>query len=130
MTDRRRDPRTDAHVSLVNLLRVRTTRHGLALALLLTADGLLMAGSQTGVTAERMAAHAAQELFQGPADRVNVTGRRTGARLSALRFQSEGRPLAVAVLSQDQPLSREELEDIALRVRRILAEADQRAAAA
>jgi hypothetical protein len=124
MIERRLDPRTDPSHSLRNLLKVRSDRHALALALLLTHDGILMAGSKEGRLAERMAAHAAQELFTGPADRINVRGRRTGAALSALRFTSRGRPLALAILSEDRPLDRQELEDMASRVGRILQEAE------
>ena len=131
LSDRRIDPRTDSSYSLQNLLRVRSERHALALALLLTPDGILMAGNQATRAAERLAAHTARELFlDGAPERLAREAPRTGARLAALRFQSRGRPLALAVLSEQGALASEQVEDLASRVRAILHEADQRAALA
>ena len=131
LSDRRIDPRTDSSYSLQNLLRVRSERHALALALLLTPEGMLMAGNEANRAAERLAAHTARELFlaDGP-ERLTRHAPRPGARLAAIRFQSRGRPLALAVLCEQGELAAEQVEDLASRVRAILHEADQRAALA
>ena len=86
LSNRRIDPRTDSSYSLQNLLRVRSERHTLALALLLTPDGILMAGNQVSRAAERLAAHTARELFlDGAPERLSREAPRTGARLACLR---------------------------------------------
>ena len=60
--ERRRDPRTDATHSIRNLLAIRSERQECTLAVLGTADGLLMAGSREDYFAERAAAHASLHL--------------------------------------------------------------------
>ena len=100
MDDRRTDPRTDAHFSLRNLLRVRSARMGVDLAVLSTHHGVVMAGSREDDAAERVAAHAAFELCRpGKAlfDRfVATTGE--SERMAGLRFAFEGTPMTIALL--------------------------------
>lgn len=123
MSERRLDPRTDTAFSLRNLLRVRAVRYGLALAVLSTAEGVLMAGSAEDRAAERVAAHVATELRAEHYDRVARAGQRTGAQLNGLRFSWEGRPLVLAVLAADGgPATDEVLDELAARVGAILGE--------
>ena len=72
MPDRRLDPRTDARFSLRNLLRLRSLRDRLPLAVLSTADGVLMAGSREDRPAMRAAAHAALALARGQAAEIRA----------------------------------------------------------
>ena len=127
--DRRRDPRTDPHASLHNLLRVRAEVHDLALALLSTADGVLVAGSRQDRPAQRAAAHAA-DVLRGEPTRFARDARRTGGRLSGLRLEVDGRPLILSVL-EERPAGEAEalLTSLAERVSAILAELRLRAAA-
>ncbi len=131
--DRRRDPRTDPHTSLRNLMRVRAEVHDLALALLSTADGMLLAGSRQDRPAQRAAAHAADALRGDDAAVFGGFTRdapRTGGRLSGLRLEVDGRPLILSVL-EERPRGEAEalLEGLAERVGAILSELRQRAAA-
>jgi hypothetical protein len=121
--DRRRDPRTDATFSIRNLLRMRSERHECTLAVLGTADGLLMAGSREDYFAERAAAHASLHLTQAGTRIFEGPGASPGEHLTGVGFEVAGRPLFVAVLDRRAPDSRgDEVESLAERVRCILAE--------
>jgi hypothetical protein len=112
--ERRRDPRTDPSHSLVNLLRTRAERLACALAALGTEDGLVMASSHPGPSAEEVVARASAGLV--------------GERVISRRVEVDGRAVLLTLLSpatQDE----HELDDLALRVRAILAERRARAAA-
>lgn len=134
MRERRLDPRTDACFSLRNLLRVRSAQNDYAFAVLGTAEGMVMAGSKVDTAAEQAAAEASYQLFrqakQHPYGRYSISAP-TG-RLSAIRFEVDGRPLLLAVLDREglQPEQRDEfvLDQLADRVQCILEESSQRAA--
>jgi len=134
MRERRLDPRDDASFSLRNLLRVRSAQNDYTLAVLGTADGMVMAGSKVNQDAARAAAEASYELFLQA--KLHPYGRYTsrvdGSRISAIRFEVEGRPLLLAVLDGEglQPEQRDEfvLDQLAHRVQSILEECAQRAA--
>ena len=125
--NRRRDPRTNAHYSLRNLLRHRSPA---AVAVLGTSAGILMAGSQEDRVAQRVAAHAADALFSKDGARVIAcNGKRTGGRLSGLRFQADGCDLFLAVLDPRASCDRNGfLQELADRVRCILGESRRDAA--
>ena len=76
MDERRIDPRTDPSFSLRNLLRTRAARERYSVAVVGTADGELMAGSQEDRPAWRVVAHAATALFRegSPGDRFEREG--------------------------------------------------------
>lgn len=121
MTNRRIDPRNNARFSLKNLLSIRALRERFALAVVGTAQGVLMAGSQEDRAAERVAAHASAALSDqtGPSRFV-----RSGSRdvsLSGLRFKAGGHSLCLAVLQPGGAASDASLDAIAARVRAILA---------
>ncbi len=126
MLDRRRDPRTDPHASLRNLLRVRAERHGLGLAVISTADGVLVAGSREDRPARRAAAHAADEVRRG----ASFVREAPGARLRGVRVDYAGGPLVIAVLEQQAgPAAENVLAGLAERIGAILSELRRRAAA-
>lgn len=120
-TERRMDPRTDPQFSLRNLLRIRCARQRMDLAVVSTQDGVLMAGNSEGRAAQRVAAEAA--LMVRGETRVDRHARRSAARLQALRFDSEGRELCLAVLRTQSGAERDTrvMEDMAAAVLRILA---------
>lgn len=125
MTERRMDPRTDPQFSLRNLLRIRATRQDLDLAVVSTDDGILMAGNQEGRAAQRIAAEAALMVrSEGHAERQ---GKRSAATMKALRFDSRGRSLCLAVLRTQASAERDtrSLDEMATAVLRILTEAEE-----
>lgn len=126
MSERRLDPRTDPQYSLRNLLRIRAEREGLEIAVISTAEGLLMAGSHEGRAAQRIAAEAA--LLVRASGSIERLGAKTGAAMRAIRFDSRGRALCLAVLRTQAAAEEADLEGMAGRVRKILAEAEARAA--
>ncbi|MEZ6189400.1 MAG: hypothetical protein R3F62_30910 [Planctomycetota bacterium] len=134
MRERRLDPRTDAAFSLRNLLRVRSAQNDYTLAVLGTSEGMVMAGSKLDDAAARAAAEASYELFrqaqQHPYGRY--TSKVGSSRLSAIRFEVEGRALLLAVLDREglQPEQRDEfvLDQLADRVQSILEESARHAA--
>jgi hypothetical protein len=74
--DRREDPRTDPVYSLFNLLRMRAQRLACALAALGTEDGVVMATSHPGRTAEEAVARASFDLKAGASPARSLHGRR------------------------------------------------------
>ena len=121
--ERRRDPRTDATFSIRNLLQHRSELQACTLAVLGTADGLLLAGSREDYFAERAAAHASLHLCRAKTHRFEGPGASPGEHLTGVGFEVAGRPLFVAVLDRrSAPGRSEEVEQLAERVRCILAE--------
>lgn len=127
MTERRIDPRTDPQFSLRNLLRIRAQRQHLDLAIVSTEDGILMAGNHEGRAAERVAAEAAL-MVRGEAQ-AERRGKRSAATMKAVRFDSRGRSLCLAVLRTQAGAERDtrSLNDMADAILRILSEAEERA---
>lgn len=125
MSERRQDPRTDPQFSLRNLLRIRAERERLDIAVVSTVEGLLMAGSHEGRAAQRIAAEAALLVRGG--DSVERRGAKTGAAMRAIRFDSRGRTLCLAVLRTQAAAEEADLLGMAGRIRKILAEAEERA---
>ena len=107
MDERRIDPRTDPSFSLRNLLRTRAARERYSVAVVGTADGELMAGSQEDRPAWRVVAHAATALFRegSPGDRFERAARTRSARLTGVRFEARGRPPCLAVVEDPQHAS-------------------------
>jgi len=121
--ERRRDPRTDATHSIRNLLLIRSERQECTLAVLGTADGLLMAGSREDYFAERAAAHASLHLCRAPGKQFEGPGASPGEHLTGVGFEVAGRPLFVAVLDRrSSPGRQDDVQALAERVRCILAE--------
>lgn len=130
MTERRRDPRTDPHRSLRNLLATRSARHGLGLVALGTAAGVLVAGSREDRPAQRALAHAATELNAG-ARQWTRDAARTGGRLAAVRFEADGKPLVLTVLAASAGMGPDgALAGLVERIRAIFGEMRARATAA
>lgn len=125
MTERRMDPRTDPQFSLRNLLRIRAQRQRLDLAVVSTEDGILMAGNQEGRAAERVAAEAA--LMVRNEEQAERSGKRSAAKMKAVRFASRGRSLCLAVLRTQASAERDtrSLSEMADAVLRILGEAEE-----
>jgi hypothetical protein len=118
VTDRRRDPRTDRRFSLQNLLTLRSAGNGLALAVVGTRSGVLMAGSREDGAAQRAIAHAARELHTET--RFTTHGARTGGRLSGRRLIVDDEPVVLAVMDQDRRPLDGVLDEMAERVSAIL----------
>lgn len=113
-TNRRQDPRTDPVYSLFNLLRTRAERLACALTALGTEDGVVMATSHPGRTAEEAVARASFDL------RAGTKAART---LHCRRVEVDGRAVILAVVGRapDQGA----IADLADRVRAILRERTQ-----
>ena len=118
--NRRTDPRNNARFSLKNLLSIRALRERFALAVVGTADGVLMAGSDETRAAERVAAHVSAELRDRTGPNRFVRSGSRDVSLSGLRFQAGGRSLCLAVLQPGGAVSDASLDSIAARVRAIL----------
>lgn len=89
--DRRRDPRTDPVHSMFNLLRTRAERLSCALAALGTEDGVIMAASHPGRTAEEAVARASLDLRAGTRAARSLHGR---------RVEVDGRAVVLAVVGR------------------------------
>lgn len=109
--NRRLDPRTDPAYSLVNLLRLRAERFACALAALGTEDGVVMAASHPGRTADEAVARASLDLRGGG----------TGSRaLHRRRVEVDGQAVVLAVVGRAPESGA--LDELADRVRAILRE--------
>ncbi|MCO5171091.1 MAG: hypothetical protein M9894_32610 [Planctomycetes bacterium] len=98
--DRRRDPRTDPAYSLANLLRLRAERFACALAALGTEDGLVMAASHPGRTAEEAVARASLDLRAGGAGSRALHRRRVDVDGQAVVLAVVGRAPEEGALSE------------------------------
>ena len=135
MDDRRLDSRQDATFSLRNLLRVRPQRKNYALAVLGTAEGLVMAGSREDDLAKMTAAQVSLRLFkngdEAPFGRFTKSG--LGKRVSGIRFQIDGNELFVAVVDErgtaDERDDDRVLDELAERINDIISQQRQRLAA-
>ncbi len=131
MSERRLDPRTDPTYSLRNLLRVRAARHDLALVVVSTADGFVMASSHDGApestgrrAAERAAAHASDAARKEPRVETRWTDSAPWQRLHARRVDAAGRAVLVSVVGAPNPTGgvADPVDDLAARVASILSE--------
>ncbi len=111
VTNRRQDPRTNPVYSLFNLLRTRADRLACALAALGTEDGVMMASSHPGRTAEEAVARASFDLRSGGQASRALHGR---------RVEVDGRAVVLAVVGRDP--DDDAIRDLADRVRAILRE--------
>lgn len=109
--DRREDPRTDPVYSLFNLLRHRAQRLACALAALGTEDGVVMAASHPGRTADEAVARASFDLRAGTQAARSLHGR---------RVEVDGRAVVLAVVGRHPDEAA--LSELADRVRAILQE--------
>lgn len=109
--DRREDPRTDPVYSLFNLLRHRAQRLACALAALGTEDGVVMAASHPGRTAEEAVARASLDVRAGSQAARSLHGR---------RVEVDGHAVVLAVVGRHP--GEDALSDLAERVRAILRE--------
>ena len=131
MSERRLDPRTDPTYSLRNLLRVRAARHDLALVVVSTTDGLVMASSRDGApeaggrrAVERAAAHASDAARTQPRVEARWTDSAPWQRLRARRVDAAGRAVLVSVVGAPPPAGdvADPVDDLAARVASILSE--------
>ena len=110
--ERRVDPRTDPTYSLHNLLRTRAERLACALAAIGTEDGLLMASSHPGRTAD--------EAIATASSKKRATGRIGPALVT--RTVDIGHQAVVLALVTFKPIDERTLDDFAARVGAILRE--------
>lgn len=135
MDERRKDHRRDATFSLRNLLRIRSERRNYALAVLGTAEGLVMAGSREDDLAKMTAAQVSLRLFKAPEEapfgRFTKSG--LGKRVSGVRFEIDGNELFLAVVDEHGSADERDddvlLDELAERVHDIITQQRQRAAA-
>lgn len=116
--ERRRDPRTDPTYSLHNLLRTRAERLACGLAALGTSDGLVMASTHPGRTADEAVATASSRPQDGRIAPALVT-----------RKVDVGGQAVVLALVTFKDVDERTLDDFARRVAAILREGRTVAAA-